>query len=258
MAVKDPFDFASDLGRGSYVVNDDEDHAFWVRFVGDNEATGATLTVAANGDLAFKIDAVAESIGTGATIDVSNASFNTFGEIKDAVNTSGTFEVAMGAALRTDSSTDTLLAGTYNLIVGGENIGWTKVLKDTSSAKNIGFCLSMCDNPRGLFDTHHDASTRGVVFSIGGDLDNSTNQRLELYTCLDNKYGSETTETLLYAGSTSSTGTLSTVTWSAGIKPSDRDMGYRIVGRVIDVGGTGTITDGSLTYEASVIDMPKG
>jgi|GEM_PF-3612545 len=270
MVTKDSFDLAADLGRGTQVISADGDWALQIRYIGSEDQ--ASVTIAADGNLAFKEDDSAYTgiqIGAVAgTIDVSNASADTFGEVVDAINTTGTFEAAMAGALRTDSANDTLLVSTsvtdqtagYEFVVGGVNMGWKKIYKDTSAAKNIALALSMCGDPRGMFNTHHDASTRSVVYGLAGSLTtcSATGCQFEIYECEDNKFGTDTTETLLYQGALDTDGVMTAVTWDNGIKPATKDHGYRLVARLIDNGSTpGACTTGSLSVDYSLFDMPR-
>jgi len=88
--------------------------AMVIRYIGPN-ASGK-ITVAADGNLEFVTGAVgAEAADTDVVaatgiIDVSGATMNTFGEVVDIINASGTWQALLIGALRTDSSDNVLVA----------------------------------------------------------------------------------------------------------------------------------------------------
>lgn len=105
-------EFVGPAGGYSNVV--DTDVALYVKYVGST-AGKPTVEVASNGDITFKIAGSVDAtvgcptIGTG-IIDVSHADCNTFIEVINKVHgQSSNWLIALGAALGSDSSDDSLL-----------------------------------------------------------------------------------------------------------------------------------------------------
>jgi len=125
---------------------DDADTGLKVRYIGDEES--ASVTVAADGNLTFQhgdkdSEAVDNTVGVSGVLDVSNAAYDTFGEVVDAINASPNWEAYLVEALRADSSNDTLLAMAETFIVKN---GEVTLYKDTSAALNIGVRIGKRSN----------------------------------------------------------------------------------------------------------------
>jgi len=117
---------------------DDADTGLTVRYIGPEAS--ATVTVAANGDLTFKhgdagSEAVDDTVGASGVIDVSDAAYNTFAKVVDNINGSPNWEAYIVDALRSDTSTDTLLAMSEATIAPKTDLA---LKKDTSVALNLG------------------------------------------------------------------------------------------------------------------------
>lgn len=96
------------------VVADDTSVAVLVKYYGT--ATSADVAVAANGDITFRQNAVADTTlecpvsgALGGVIDVSDAACNTLGEVVDQINKSSVWRAVILDGLRSDTADDSLL-----------------------------------------------------------------------------------------------------------------------------------------------------
>jgi len=101
---------------GAGITADDTTVAMYVKYVGSSPGASTDIAVAANGDMTFRKGAVAVdefecpvSGGLGGVIVVANAACDTMGEVVDVINKSTSWRAVLVAALRADSSNDTLL-----------------------------------------------------------------------------------------------------------------------------------------------------
>ena len=147
---------------------DDKPVGMLIRYVGGQES--GTVTVSAAGDITFKHGAVGAeandtSIGgaadAGATLDVSVATEDTFGECVDLINATTRWQAVLIDVLRSDSSNDTLatLSATQAKLVVG-----LAVVVDTSVALKLGSLVA----PQ-IFRTDIRVYERNYQFMLGQD-----------------------------------------------------------------------------------------
>lgn len=132
--------------RTSKLFLDDQPVAMIIKYIG--AAAAATVEVEAGGDMLFKVDAVADpniklpTGGTDGTIDVSDASADTLGEIVDHINAAADWEAVLVDSLRADSSDNKLLllAAASAKVAAGLNINsdTSEALFITASIQNEG------------------------------------------------------------------------------------------------------------------------
>ena len=132
--------------KGRSVV-DGGDIGLIVEYIG-SEASGKVAVDAATGDIAFTHGAVgAEAADTtigaptlNGTIDVSDASANTFGEVVDLINQSANWRAYLVDVLRSDTSVNTLAtkSATQAKVSGGITL-----LKDTAVTLNLSLAIKL-------------------------------------------------------------------------------------------------------------------
>jgi len=230
------FNEALAYNKGSLAaVTDDGDVALVVRYVGDEDS--ATITVAADGNITFKHgDAASEandtSIGgdadSGATIDVSETTEDTLGEVADLINSSPNWKCYIKDALRTDSANDTLLAMAEATISPNED---KSLYKDTTVALNIARSISLQDN---LGET--DVSTVARVYGMTGvSTYASGTSKFQIYKITMDKYGVITDETKIFEEATGATTVSADATiGDDGIAPADAELGYKLLARIVN------------------------
>lgn len=136
-------------------ITEDGDTAVTCKYIG-TEACASIAVDAGTGDLTFTDGTCgAESAtdtfecpvsgGLGGVIDVSNAACNTMGEVVDIVNASADWRCRPAAALRTDSSNDTLVTISATQATGANGL---KLKFDSSVAlfSNVVLAPSGWDN----------------------------------------------------------------------------------------------------------------
>jgi len=246
MAVSSEVNAKLDLARGAIIVADDEDVAIEIEYMG-SEAS-ATVTVAADGNITFKHgDAASEANDTtiggdadsGATIDVSESTEDTMGEVVDLINGSANWRARLVAALRSDSATDTLLAMAESTVNAGTD--WkVSLYKDTSTCFNLSVALET-----GKFVTAADAAKLACVNEIstlakvwgmtGVSTYASGTSKFQIYSVVTDRYGIVLSETKIFeeaAGNTTVSADASGL--SAGLKPADREVGYKLIARLVN------------------------
>ena len=131
----------------SAVVADNQAVAMVVKYVG---AGLGEISVSTNGDVYFfrttsgtsvTLDTAVSGAGSG-FIDVSNASYNTVGEVVDRINTFTNWRAMILDSLRSDSSNDTFLARTRSA-VGVQSTG-AHVFTDTDIAAAEQLTYTIC------------------------------------------------------------------------------------------------------------------
>ena len=135
----------------SAVVSDNTPIALVVKYVGSGMGQ---IAVSSNGDVYFyrttlgttvTLDTAVSGAGSG-FIDVSNASYNTMGEVVDYINTTTNWRSMILDSLRSDSSNDTLNAltrTTTGVQSTGAQLVWDT---DIAAAENLTYTIRQFRN----------------------------------------------------------------------------------------------------------------
>jgi hypothetical protein len=258
--VNDSFSQMVDLTRGYRSGTTDSDAAIEIKYIGTSAS--ATVTVASGGDITLKHGAAASEAadttiklptgGSAGVIDVSDTDANTFAEVVDHINASPNWRARLVTALRTDSSNDTLLAMNETTL-NAANDFTTTLLKDTSIALNVGVELSVAavQTANGVFDD----STFSRIFSMTSNATFTTGACTnKIYGVVCDAPGRTVTESTLYSAAGGATGVADTETFTGGMKPAARQLGYKMIARVES---SGDLSAATVTVDSDCFKMPK-
>jgi len=255
MAVKDPFELQLELNRGFRTVGDDGDVAMEVYYVGDEVDGVCTVAVAdATGDIAFVVDGSADTTiqvgSTAGTIDVSDTDADTLGEVIDVINASPNWRAIMKHALRADSADDTLLT----MAASDAKAGALSIYKDTTAALNVAIALTEQDVVANLTG---DQDTFSKVWGIDATSTYASGtSTIEVYACVVDKYGVTHSETKIYSAAGGNTTVKESISFGdAGLKPLDRDLGYKLLVRLVN---SVAMASTALQIDATKFRFPRG
>jgi len=260
MAVKESFDLAKELSRGNRLVSADADVALRCSHCGPAVAGAVTVAVVGT-DILFVVDGVADTTiqvgATPGTIDLTDPAGGTMAEVNAAINNSPLWECQLRDVLTGDltdpGGSSALLPRVATAAAGVE----VDLFKDTSIALNLSMVLSQDTLPvngtplAGITNEAHRAQifkmTSNTTYGAGTSL-------VQIYSIHQDKYGVVITEDLIFQ----QTGGVTTVdrvdTFTEGTGPLDRQLGYKLLARVIN---STTMTAGTLALDASSFDVPK-
>ena len=252
------------LARGTTILQDDEDVALRIMYVGDKAS--ATIEVAAGGDVTFKHGVLSSeandtTIGGagdgGATLDVSEATEDTLGECIDLINGSPNWRAEIVAGLRADSSDDTLLLRSETTLVPFVPV---ELKWDTSEAFMVSHAVSLRDLGKsaqfrpgggkgyGVLDTNTMAAIYGLSgFSTYG----SGTSLFQVYSILTDAQGGITSETKIFEEAAGATTVNAAATIASAIKPASRELGYKLLARLKNSAACATAT---LRIDSAVIN----
>lgn len=252
---------ALELARGTRTVLDDGDVGLVIQYIGAEQTAGVAskgnIEVTAAGDLLLQHDqsgalAPDTSIklptgGTDGMIDVSDAAANTFGQVADHLNASPNWRCFIADALRADSSDDALLLLAATDVAVNETI---TLKKDTTAALTLAVSLSK--EGLGDFEKLGDQSTHARIYEVTWQSTYAAGtSSLEIHAVVTDKYGVVISEELLFTIISAATATEKTKTFTAGLKPNDRDVGYRLLARVVN---DTAMSAAKLTVDGAVIN----
>ena len=256
--TNDSYELALSLKRGLQLAADDQDVALKIRYVGSSAS--ATVTVAAGGDITLKHGALGAeaadttiklpSGGSNGVIDVSDTDADTLAEVLDHINASPNWEAVLVCGLRTDSANDTLNALTETTLTPGT---WQGLVFDTNVAFMLNVALTAFDpvtNPKELL-THARIykATTVSTYASGTSL-------FQVYACSYDRTGTTLTETKIFEEANGATTVAKTWDWTAfGMKPANKDLGYRLVARIKNSAACASAT---LTVDGVAFEMPRG
>lgn len=240
--------------RGSAVVTDDTDVAMEIVYIGDEDS--ATVGVDSSGDITFKHgDLGSEAVDTTVVastgkIDVSNSSYDTFGEVVDTINASPNWRARLKGALRADSSNDTLLiVSATTLTPKTESFN---CLFDTSAALMLTKYIGLIDLDR-TPALNDDESCLAKIYQIDGISTftaSGSSSGIYVYAVETDKYGNRT-ETLIHSTTGLTTATLKTLTFTGGLKMGGVDIGHGLLVRLKNVAD---MSSGSLTVDFAYVN----
>jgi len=259
----DQFNEALAFKRGTFLVAPDGDYGLEIMYVGDEDS--ATVTVASDGNITFKHgDAAAEandtSIGgaadSGATLDVSETTEDTFGECVDLINGSPNWKARIVDALRADSATDTLLAmAEYTLTPGVAKL----LAKDTSTAFNLAKAFTLQTlNEEYAKDVHDDSTVAKVYGMSAVTTYGSGTSSFQIYYVVTDRYGVHVSETKIFeeAGGATTVAAEATIP-EGGIKPGARDVGYKLLARISNSAALSGATDKFIVDGAAISALAR-
>ena len=221
--------------RGVRTLTDDTDEVLIIRYIGAAVDGAVTVAVAdATGDISFVVDGAADTtVATTGTIDVSDAAYNTFGEVVDAINASPNWKAYIKDGLRSETSTDALLtfaaanAKTADIVCYGDtsvklSMDCALTLEKFNSLDEIASNLPNVAKVFGITATSTYASGTSKIQIYSVDMDGTETKIYEVA-------GGATT----VAGSTTST---------SGWKPTNLDCSYKLVARLINSAAMASVT----------------
>lgn len=210
-------------------INDDQDAAIKLKYVGSGTVTSVTVTTATD------ITMVTSDGGTDA---YTWAGYTTLGALVDKINTDGIFQAKVMDGLRaTATGANIFTAGAITADAKGEY----SMLYDTTYSLALAYRLTY-DRTFGTsqkFRDLHRVHLQEIVTNItcGGGADANS---FKIYECAPDSRGS--TETLLYT-KTPTSGSSNTTSWASGEGKLTASEGNDLVVVITD----GTSITGSLT-----------
>ena len=247
------------LARGSSaIVADDVCKAIEILYVG--ASASGTVEVEAGGDILFKHGVLASEAadtsiklpnttsGAAGTIDVSDATADTLGEVVDGINQSANWKARIVAGLRTDISTDTFLVAAEASALTTLTVLW-----DTTTALHCSKELSNAS----ISDPGKDVSSMHRVYGATGYSTYSgsgSESNFQVIEVISDQFGVVESETVIHteaAGATTASKAF-TIATGASIQPSDRQLGYKLIVRIVNLVA---MASQSLSVDSSSIDV---
>jgi hypothetical protein len=245
--------------RGASILAEDGDELIQIQYIGS--AASATVTVASDGNITFKHGAVGSeandvSIGgiadSGATLDVSNAANDTFGECVDLINGSPNWRARLTGALRADSANDTLVAVSETTLNAAGNFA-IKLKGDTSVRFALNKYLGRINLAQVNGEILDDASTVAKLYeytALSTFSGTGSSSKMEIWAVKTDKYGVRT-ETQIRDLTGLATATAKTESFTDGLSLAGSELGY---GLVVKLENAVAMTVMSLTTSGAVVN----
>lgn len=221
-------------------VSDDTPVAIRLKYIGTGTITSVTVTTATN---------IVIITSDGGTDTYTFATYDTVGEVADAIDGDTIFESRVLDALRSDASASTLVDGAITSGTGdGNGATYYDVLDDTSASDRLSVCLTPDRNTPSAGAAVKQMSTHRVHLqditynvTLGGGADTNS---LRIY---DRNYASGNTETRIWQ-MTATSGSSTTKTWASGEAKLTAKEGHELIVKILDA----TSVTGSLDIAGQI------
>lgn len=228
MSSRDSLETRQIAARGTIKqVSDDTPVAIRLKYIGTGTVTSVTVTTATN---------IVIITSDGGTDTYAFATYDTVGEVADAIDGDTIFEARVLDALRSEATDGSqfvdgaITAGTGD----GNGASYYDVLDDTSVSDHLDVCLTPDRNTPSAGAAIKQMSTHRVhlqeiTYNVtsGGGADTNG---LRIY---DRNYASGNTETLIWQ-MTPTSGSSTTKTWASGQAKITAKEGHELVIKVLD------------------------